>query len=124
MVPEPKRRRLPLTGRAAKEPWTSAEGRFFIQEEEGWGSILDSQGWFIAKLEDTLDPAANAARIVDCVNVLQGLDPAGLPGLLSAAESAIAALADPSGSGSKAARERLVSALERLKSAPADEAIP
>ena len=44
----------------AAEPWRAVPERVFIKGEDGWGSIVDAQDWFIAKLEDSLDPEANA----------------------------------------------------------------
>jgi hypothetical protein len=77
----------------AAEPWKSVEGKLFIKKEEGWGSIVNAQDWFIAKLEDTLDPEANAERIVACVNGCTGLDPAALPEAVAAMGQAQAVLA-------------------------------
>jgi hypothetical protein len=68
----------------AAEPWRAVPERVFIKGEDGWGSIVDAQDWFIAKLEDSLDPEANAQRIVDCVNALRGLDPAAVPAVVAA----------------------------------------
>lgn len=74
------------------EPWRAVEGEVFIKSEEGWGSIVDAQDWFIAKLEDSSDPAANASRIVACVNALRGLEPSGVAGVVEALEACIQAL--------------------------------
>ena len=77
----------------AREPWKTAEGQFFIKGEDGWGSITDAQDWFIAKLEDSLDPGANAERIVACVNALAGLDPAGVKAAVDALQACRGVLA-------------------------------
>ncbi len=102
----------------AKEPWKVAEGQFFIKEEEGWGSIQNAADWFIAKLEDSLDPPANAHRIVACVNACTGLEPTGLPEALAALRDAEALLRRLAGAGGPAAAEaaplaaRLAKAIE------------
>lgn len=88
--------------RWAAEPWKASEGEFFIKGEEGWGSIVNSADWFIAKIEDSLDPEANADRIVSCVNACRGLDPASLPAVLDALEGCVALLNALSGSSSDA----------------------
>jgi hypothetical protein len=105
-----------LANKWAAEPWSAAEGRFFIKSEDGWGSILDAQEWFIAKLEDSLDPAANAARIVACVNALEGLEPSALPQVVEALEACVQALGPLSGQAAAgAAHSRAVAALASLK---------
>jgi hypothetical protein len=86
-------RSVSLKDKWASEPWKAVEGQVFIKGEEGWGSIVDSQDWFIAKLEDSLDPQANAERIVDCVNALRGLEPKGVAQALQALEECAAVLA-------------------------------
>jgi hypothetical protein len=86
-----------MANKWAVEPWSAAEGRLFIKGEDGWGSILDAEDWFIAKLEDSLDPEANAARIVACVNALRGLEPSALPDVLRALEACVETLAPATG---------------------------
>lgn len=81
----------------AVEPWRAVPGQVFIKSEEGWGSIVNAEDWFIAKVEDSLDPEANAERIVACVNALRGLDPAALPEAVAALRACVAALSVPAG---------------------------
>jgi hypothetical protein len=104
-----------LENKWAAEPWSAAEGRVFIKGEDGWGSIVDAQDWFIAKLEDSLDPAANAARIVACVNALAGLDPAAVPLVVEALEACVETLAPLRGQAALA--PRVEAALDRAKAA-------
>lgn len=89
--------------RWAAEPWKASEGEFFIKGEEGWGSIVNSADWFIAKIEDSLDPEANAGRIVSCVNACRGLDPEALAAALEALEACVAALGSLAGPSADAA---------------------
>lgn len=93
----------------AQEPWKAAEGSLFIKGEEGWGSVVDAHGWFIAKLEDSLDPEANGARIVACVNALAGLDPGAVGEVMAALEACAEVLErEAAGSGGDPARRELL----------------
>jgi len=105
-----------MTNKWAAEPWSAAAGKVFIKGEDGWGSIVDAEDWFIAKLEDSLDPEANAARIVACVNGCKGLEPLALPGAVAALEACVEALQPLREQAALAATlDRAVAALASLK---------
>jgi hypothetical protein len=104
----------------AVEPWRAVPGQVFIKSEEGWGSIVNAEDWFIAKVEDSLDPEANAERIVACVNALRGLDPAALAEAVAALRACAAALSAPGAgalAGAGEAGARAAAALAALTAA-------
>jgi hypothetical protein len=81
---------MPAETQHTPEPWIVAEmdlpfNRLSIRTSGGYGEIVSFPDW-------GFNTAANADRIVACVNACKGINPEAMPDLLKALQGTLAAL--------------------------------
>jgi len=57
-----------------EEPWEYLPDSYNLDGDGEHGSIMSNDDWFIARIENAMNPEANAKRIVSCVNAMAGID--------------------------------------------------
>ena len=103
------------------EPWKFKWGFHDIDACESWGlgSIM-GDGYYIAEIWKTVrggeeTATSNAARIVECVNALAGLEPAAIPDLVEAAQGIFPASLSSNPKVWIDAMDKLQAALAKMK---------